>query len=258
MYPVAHAWLASRLLGPTPSDAALLGCVWPDMLFGSPITHEQAHHAGAGLLSYARDLPTGAEREEFLDFARGVLTHGAEPHGFDWFSDESWGGQLLAAKGFAFQRGLPLASATARACGLPEALGPWKAHNVIEMAFERPLLLAAPDVAARLQVACGDDALIERIARPIADFFGTPAGAVTTSMRAFRSAVSLFPASLRSLAEMYAVQTRLKHPDARPDASVLGALIGAAEALIAPERDVYLAVCLASVRETLAALDALP
>lgn len=43
MFPVAHGWLLARLTGDVPSLAAFLGCVWPDLLFGSPLTHQQSH-----------------------------------------------------------------------------------------------------------------------------------------------------------------------------------------------------------------------
>lgn len=90
MFPIAHGWLLAELTE-QPAAAAYLGCVWPDMLFGSPLAHPQSHQSGAGLLAFARGLPAGAERDEFMAFVRGVITHGSEPHGFDWFSDEGYG-----------------------------------------------------------------------------------------------------------------------------------------------------------------------
>ena len=45
---------------------------------------------------------------------------------------------------YAFQRGAPLAAATAAACHLAPQYGHWKAHNIVEMACELPLHAADP------------------------------------------------------------------------------------------------------------------
>ncbi|MDE3231142.1 MAG: hypothetical protein KGO05_14785 [Chloroflexota bacterium] len=59
MFPIAHGWLLARLTDDgSPTPAAFLGCVWPDMLFGSPLTHKQSHTSGEALLDFARDGET--------------------------------------------------------------------------------------------------------------------------------------------------------------------------------------------------------
>src|SRR5579859_5951229 len=132
MFPIAHVWLLERVV-PAPIPAHYLGCVWPDMLFGGPLAHGDTHQRGAELLAFARDrLERGAPNAaEFLAFVIGALTHGSQPHGFDWYSDEAWDNSTPEAKGYAFQRGLPLAEATAAACRLPQHYGTWKAHNIV-------------------------------------------------------------------------------------------------------------------------------
>ena len=257
MFPIAHAWLMDRTLpdnmhtlgSPASSDsswpplAAYLGCVWPDMLFGSPLTHTQSHRQGERLLDFARTLPAGAERDEFLVFVEGALSHCAEPHGFDWYSDEEYGGEPREARGYAFQRGRTLASDTAVACGLPEDQGWWKAHNIVEMAFERGLYAAEPDCGAKLSRACADEGLTERIAARVAQCFQVSQDGALESIRTFSSYVALQPSSVEALAEVYAKQTRSKHPSAQPNVSALADLISRAETLIAPDRIEYLAFC---------------
>lgn len=250
MFPVAHGWLIAQVTErPTPAD--YLGCVWPDMLFGSPITHPQSHKSGAQLLAFGRGLPVGAERDEFIAFTRGVITHGSEPHGFDWFSDEGYGDHG-AEKGYAFQRATPLAARAAVACGVPEAMGLWKAHNFIEMAYERWLYAENAQAAGALLSACADADLMERIAEPLARYFAHEPAALAESMRRYAEMVALVPASLDALADAYVRQTRYRHPGAQPDASAIAALIGEAETIIASDRDDYLGVCLAGVRGVLA------
>lgn len=251
MFPVAHGWLLAELTD-EPSPAAYLGCVWPDMLFDSPLTHPQSHKSGAALLAFARGLPTGPQRDEFTAFTRGVITHGSEPHGFDWFSDEAYGAGGAQARGYAFQRAAPLARRAAAACGVAEDQGLWKAHNLIEMAFERSLFAANPQAAQALAGACADTDLMARIAASLARSFGVERAGLAESMRRYAAMVSLTPTSLDALAQAYALQTRYKHAGAQPDAGALAELIGEAETLIAADRDDYLATCLAGVRATLA------
>lgn len=252
MFPIAHGWLLAQVT-PEPTAASFLGCVWPDMLFGSPLTHPQSHRSGSALLAFAHSQPTGAERDEFIAFVRGVITHGSEPHGFDWFSDEAYGEGGARAKGFAFQQGAALATRAAQACGVPEEMGLWKAHNLIEMAFERSLYAANTPAGQALAAACANEALMARLAEPLGRYFALAADALAESMRRYAEMVTLAPTSLDALAQAYAHQTRYRHPGAQPDAGAIGELIGEAETLIAPARDEYLSTCCDGVRATLAA-----
>lgn len=252
MFPVAHGWLLAQI-APAASPAAYLGCVWPDMLFGSPLTHPQSHKSGDALLAFARTLPAGAERDEFIAFVYGVLTHGSEPLGFDWFSDERYGGASPEAKGFAFQRAAPLAERAAVACDVAPEDGLWKAHNLIEMAFERFLFAANTQAAAAISAACVDAALMARIAGPLAQHFRAEPEALIAAIRRYSGMVSLAPTSLDDLAQAYARQVPHRHPGAQPNVAALADLIGEAETLIAAERAEYLNVCLAGVQATLAA-----
>ena len=167
MFPLAHAWLIHRLV-PAPTSAHFLGCVWPDMLFASPLSHTESHRSGARLADAANTLPDGPARDEFRAFVAGALSHGTDPHGFDWYSDEEYGGLPASARGYAFQQAVALAEDAARACDVPEHQGWWKAHNLVEMAFEQSLYLAAPHLGASLAAACADEALCNRVAGVLA------------------------------------------------------------------------------------------
>jgi hypothetical protein len=246
VFPLAHAWLLKRLV-PDLTPAHFLGCVWPDMLYGSPLNHTQSHRSGVLLAAHA----TGAA---FRDFVVGVLTHGSDPHGFDWYSDEQYGPQPPAARGYAFQHGRALAREAAVACGLPEERGWWKAHNIVEMAFERKFYAAEPVLGERLADACADEALLTAIAAPLSDIFGFPAVALAAAMRRFLGIVELRPVTIASLASAYALQVRLKHPDATPDVERIAALIERAEHEIAGDRQRYLDDCVEGVGRMLAAI----
>lgn len=252
MFPIAHLWLLERVVL-EPTAAHRLGAVWPDMLFGAPITHVESHQRGAELLAFARARRDALDDHEFAAFVTGVVTHGSEPHGFDWYSDECYGGAPRAAKGYAFQRGRGLAAEVAAACGLPPADGEWKAHNVVEMAFEPRLHGAEPGLADNFAAACADRAMVERIAARLAEFYGRPAEALAEAIWGF-AAWWTPPTTVDALAAVYARQVRAKHPGAAPDPVAIGQLIGAAEAIIAPDREAYLAGCVWAVGALLKSL----
>jgi hypothetical protein len=246
MFPIAHAWLIEQCVS-SPTLAHYLGCVWPDMLYGSPLTHQQTHREGVALAAYAASLPSGDEGDEFRQFVQGALSHGVEPHGFDWYSDEEYGGLPASERGYAFQRGRQLADRAAMACGVDVSQGWWKAHNLIEMAFERRLFAERQGRGERIATACADTALIERISSHLAEHFGQPADALAVPMRRFPEVVELGPTTIESLARTYAAQTRLRHPGAEPDEAVLAHLIAEAETIVAPDADEFLRSCTTQV-----------
>jgi hypothetical protein len=246
MFPIAHVWLVERIV-PDPTPAHRLGSVWPDMLFGSPLSHPDTHRRGEQLLAFARarldaDAPAAAE---FLAFVAGAISHGSVPHGFDWYSDEHYGNDPNA-RGYAFQHGAPLAADTAAACHLPAELGLWKAHNIVEMACERDLYAADPGLSDRFAAACADNGLVERVAQSLAEFFDRPVPALADAIRTFAKWWTP-PTSAQEQARVYARQVEAKHgvPDA--DVPRLASLILRAEQLIAGDREAYLATCVARV-----------
>ena len=81
MFPLAHAWMIEQCV-PDPTLAHYLGSVWPDMLYGNPLTHQQTHRGGAALVAYAAALPPGDAAGEFRQFVLGADDHalGARDH----------------------------------------------------------------------------------------------------------------------------------------------------------------------------------
>ena len=250
MFPLAHAWMIEQCV-PDPTLAHYLGSVWPDMLYGNPLTHQQTHRGGAALVAYAAALPPGDAADEFRQFVQGALSHGVEPHGFDWYSDEEYGGLPASERGYAFQRGRPLAERAAVACGIAPDQGWWKAHNLIEMAFERRLYAERPERGERISAACVDTALVERISGRLAGHFAQPADALAIPMRRFPEIVELRPRTVEALAHIYAMQTLLRHPGAEPDETAIADLIAEAETIVAPDADEFLRICSAQVRAML-------
>jgi hypothetical protein len=251
VFPIAHCWLLEDVI-PEPLPAHLLGAVWPDMLYESPLTHAESHQRGRKLLDFARArLAAGAPgASEFTAFVVGVLTHGSEPRGFDWFSDEAYDDPQPDGRGYAFQRGAPLAAETAVACRLPAEMGLWKAHNIVEMACDQRAHAADRALGERLLAALGDTALVARMAAHLEAFYGKPAQHLAASISNFTMWWQL-PDSPAEQARVYARQVELKHQVTEPGAVALAGLIERAAALIAPDAERFQARCAAWVRAML-------
>ncbi len=246
MFPIAHAYLLECITA-RPTPAEYLGCVWPDMLFTGPLTHHQTHREGVALREFIRhDAP------DLLPFARAALSHGTEPHGFDWFSDEAY--DPGAEKGYAFERARPLVAEVVAATHVAPAIGWWKAHNFVEMSFEMALGRQFPHLGRAVASACADADLVARITDPLARHFGAAAKALAWNITHFPESVALEPPTALDLAAAYARQLELKHGVTDADIPAMAAIIERAWDLIAPDRDVFLATAAREVGAMLAAI----
>jgi len=244
MFPIAHAYLMEQLFAePTPQH--YLGCIWPDMLYDGPLTHRQTHRGCLPLLAFAR-----AEAPEIIPFVRAALTHGAEPHGFDWFSDEAY--DAGAAKGYAFERGRPFVDDVVAATGVDAELGLWKTHNFVEMSFEIALGTQYPHLGRAVAAACADDALVRQVTSPLARHFGVDAAALAWDIHHFPEAMALETPDSMDLARAYAVQLEIKHQVKQPDIPAMAAIIDRIWTALAPDRAAFLAHCVREVRAVLA------
>jgi hypothetical protein len=77
LYPIAHAWLVERLVA-NPQPAHYLGCVWPDMLYASPLTHAQSHRSGRLLVGAlpadgSAEAATAGDGDAFLTFCTSAV-----------------------------------------------------------------------------------------------------------------------------------------------------------------------------------------
>ena len=247
MFPIAHAYLLERVIA-NPTNAHYLGCVWPDMLFDGPLTHHQTHREGLALLAFAR-----AEAPEIVPFVRAALTHMAEPHGFDWFSDEAY--EPGAERGYAFERARPFVDAVVTATEVDPQIGWWKAHNFTEMSFDMGLGRVYPHLGPAVAAACADGALVQMVTPPLARHFGVAAEALAANITNFPKSVALLDPTSQKLAEAYGLQLAFKHQVKNPDVAAMADIIERVWAAIAPDRDAFLAY---SVREVAAMLATIP
>ncbi|MBA3824410.1 MAG: hypothetical protein H0X24_11015 [Ktedonobacterales bacterium] len=246
MFPIAHAYLMERIFA-NPTSAHYLGCVWPDMLFDGPLTHHQTHREGLALLDFARtDAP------EILPFVRAALTHMAEPHGFDWYSDEGY--EPGAERGYAFERARPFVADVVAATGVDPELGWWKAHNFTEMSFEVGLGRVYPHLGRAVADACGDAALVRMVTAPLARHFGVPADALAANITNFPKSVALVDPTSEALSEAYTLQLEFKHGVKSPNVAAMANIIDRLWGAIAPDRDAFLAFAVREVAAMLAGM----
>lgn len=244
MFPIAHAYLLERLVAER-GAADYLGCVWPDMLFSGPLTHAQTHRQGRELLAFAL-----GEGPVFQTFVRAALTHMAEPHGFDWYSDEQY--DPGAAKGYAFERARPFVDDVVRAARVEPAIGLWKAHNFVEMSFEQALGRRYPHLGRAVGAACADRELAALVTEPLARFFNQPQAALARNISAFPNTVALASPTSWDLAAAYSWQLRAKHGVETADIPAMAAIIDRVWVAIAPDRERFLDDCVARVADMLA------
>jgi len=199
VFPQTHVYFAETVLGRR-SDAITLGSIFPDMMVGAGVDHTRAHSLGLELLSMFHD------NEELTDFALGAVTHGISPRGLDYFGDEKYPGCEL---GYCFEKGRELVAQTIEACNLPERMGLWKAHNIVEMGIE-------------MKISCRDHygQILRRAFNnhTLIDHLSTVLSAVTGDSKRLKSRIASFPgyievyrATAQSLAGKYRIQMYARH-----------------------------------------------
>ncbi|HUW65508.1 MAG TPA: hypothetical protein VMW83_12615 [Spirochaetia bacterium] len=225
MFPQTHLYFAARILDRM-SDAIALGSVFPDMIITSEVTWNDTHCRGAELYRYL------CRESQLRDFSLAAVTHGAAPAGLDFYGDKSY---PPYNHGFCFEKARPLVEKTIIACRVPEEMGWWKAHNILEMGIELSFG-ASGRWGQALQRGFANDELIGRLAERLTRFFPLPAGEFIRRMRDYPCLVELSAATAGSLAEKYAVQMMRKH-GIEIDIPAVAELIELAGATVAPDLD---------------------
>lgn len=199
MFPQTHVYFAEKVLGRR-SDAITLGSIFPDMMVGAGVEHARAHSLGLELLKMFRDS------EELTDFALGAVTHGISPRGLDYFGDEKYPG---FERGYCFEKGRALVEQTIEACNLPERMGLWKAHNIVEMGIE--MKISCRDQYGQiLRRAFNNHNLINRLSSVLSSVTGD-GRRLKKRIATFPGYIEVYRATAESLAGMYRIQMYARH-----------------------------------------------
>lgn len=202
MFPLTHVYLAQKIF-PTASDSLVLGSIFPDTTIGNSLTYDQTHRRGREIYQHIQ-----MKKPDFLPFARGILTHGVDPQGLDFFGDEKYHG---CEKGYCFEKARAIIRPTIEACNLPARFGWWKAHNFIEMAIELDIAARYPAAHQALSKAYDNSQLIADVGELMADFFYETPDGIIRGIKHFRSYVLEEGVSAGNLAINYNKQMFRRH-----------------------------------------------
>ncbi|MCL6478728.1 MAG: hypothetical protein K6T65_09965 [Peptococcaceae bacterium] len=200
MYPQTHVYFAERVLGKI-NDAVALGSIFPDMAIGAGVTRDLSHGSGTEILKFLEG------NHQLRDFALANITHGVDPGGLDYYGDEK---NPPYERGYCFEKGRILVEPTIKACNLPEEMGWWKSHNIIEMGIE--LRISAGGTYGRyLYEAFQNKNLVEEICERLGSFFGRGSQPFLQRLSSFPSYIDLSASTAESLAAKYDYQMYYKH-----------------------------------------------
>lgn len=202
MFPLTHVYVAQKVFQPT-TDLLILGSIFPDTTIGNSLTYDQTHRQGKAIYNYIK-----RKNPDFLPFAWGIITHGVNPKGLDYFGDEKYNNFL---KGYCFEKARPIIQATIEACNLPPRFGWWKAHNFIEMAIELDIVSRFPQVHQALSKAYENSQLIADIGELMADFFYETPDGIIRGLKHFRQYILEEGVSASNLAINYDRQMFRRH-----------------------------------------------
>ncbi len=202
MYPLTHLYFAKRVLGYL-DDPTALGSIFPDVLILSGMAWKESHSLGQKIWRLFSE-----KEEDLLHFSLGVITHGVEPRGLDYYSDEKYKGY---EKGYCYEKAKPLISRVVQACNISAENGWWKAHNFIEMGVELYINEKYPRLLTSLRQALNNAPFIGKLCRELSSLLQRDAGLLEESILTFRGFFEEEPLDARLLALRYQRQIYYSH-----------------------------------------------
>jgi hypothetical protein len=162
MFPLVHHY-CNKIILPPVDNAMILGGLFPDLAMNAGIWRDTAHTCGLQFYKWCQE-----NDHDNINFIKGILSHGTEPLGLDYYADEFWQG---GEKGYCFQQGVPWMDRVREATRLPENLIWWKAHNFVEMSFELSAIERDPLLGQEILEAIKDRETVKRVCRMVQDYF---------------------------------------------------------------------------------------
>jgi hypothetical protein len=200
MFPQTHVYFASRVLGKL-NDAVVLGSIFPDIAIGAGVNRDLSHGSGLEMLEFL------SQDQRLVDFALANITHGVNPDGLDYYSDEL---HPPFEKGYCFEKARPLVEDTVYACNIPPEMGWWKAHNIIEMGIEL-LISSSGNYGQIISRSFENHSLISDISEKMGVFYSLDSQPFMARIKKFPDVVDSSKSSCQSLALKYNDQMLDKH-----------------------------------------------
>lgn len=245
MFPQTHVYFAERVLGRI-NDAVTMGSIFPDMAIGAGVHRDISHCRGEELLGFLKNSP------ELYDFALANITHGVKPDGLDYYGDEK---NPPFERGYCFEKGRRFIGQTIKACNIPQEMGWWKAHNIVEMGIELHVSSYAP-YGEMLHQAFNNSSLIDKICKQVGSYFGNGPLPFNSRIASFHDYIDLEKATPESLAKKYDYQMYYKHR-IRIDTVLVASLINQAAECVQNDMEDFFASVTRKVRNTLCNMNAL-
>lgn len=193
MFPLVHWYFGKRMAAP--SSLLALGGTLPDLGGGMGLERNRAHVAGKELYAWCKQ-----EAPELLPAAQGMIVHGVDPKGVDYYADEAWSG---GERGWCFQLCEPFVPQVIKACALPEKWGLWKGHNFVEMAMELVVKELEPSLSDELMQASADKGAIDALTAGLKNCFDLEEPRIRQMLGLLPVIFSIEDTTAQSLAQHY-------------------------------------------------------
>ena len=241
MFPLTHLYIAKCVLG-RENRLTSLGALFPDFGAFLGIGRNVCHELGVDMYRYAEEQHAG-----YVDFALGALTHGTALPGIDWYADEEYHG---VRPGFCFQKGELIAAELQEACALPDSMAVWKAHNVIEMAFDVLTERRCPALGERALKAIPqrDDPLCTDFLGP---YLRRDSGDIAAMFREVSGYFGFDGNDIEEMADKFIDSLKRRHGIDGCDRRAVIRLTGKAVAIVEPFYDDFMAETTASITAAL-------
>ncbi len=193
MFPLVHYAVNKKIYGQV-SPLMIIGGLWPDMAVGAKVQREDGHTKCKEFFTWCKE-----NAPDYLDLARGALSHSSEPGCVDYFADEYYPEDLVCEakpqpgldimhsrfiaekycseypKGWCFVGGEKYLEEVSAATGLPDGLIWWKGHNFVEMGYELLADEQDPSMKEHILETSHDKQQIAQAAEVLAAFYNASA-----------------------------------------------------------------------------------
>jgi hypothetical protein len=226
MYPLAHLYFMELFIK-EPDDAAVLGSVFPDIAILSGLDWRTSHSLGGLIRRHFRD---GGEEKNH--FSLGVMSHGIEPMGLDYYSDVKFG---VFERGYCYEKARPLVDVVIEALSVTPEDGWWKAHNFIEMGVELYIYRQRPELLAGLRTAFSNTELMGSLAAELSPLLKIEEDILFNCFERFKRFAVKEPVDAETLAFRYQRQIYFRHRIESINVSQTSSIIEEGERIILPD-----------------------
>lgn len=219
MFPLAHWYFGKQLAGGRYDPLFLLGGTLPDLGRSMGLDRNQAHSRDCRIFyEYA-----STQAQELIPAALGMLGHGIDPYGVDYYADEHW---CSGDRGWCFQQGKRYIPQVVKACALPPDWGFWKSHNFVEMACDLACQERHPELSQEIVQAVSDEEARQVLTSGLSKCFGLDPARVSHSLAMLPQIYSIEDPTPLTLGERYKEMLsrvhQLDHANAGEAADLIG------------------------------------